>query len=100
MKKTIAFILAAALAAGTVLSGCSGKDSQSAGTDGKQKITYWAAINVNAVSVIQNYDELLMYQELEKKFNVDLEFKHPPAGQEVEQFNLLISSRFVQDLIL
>ncbi len=99
MKKTIAFILAAALAAGTVLSGCSGKDSQSAGTDGKQKITYWAAINVNAVSVIQNYDELLMYQELEKKFNVDLEFKHPPAGQEVEQFNLLISSRDLPDMV-
>ena len=78
------------------LAGCSGEKKA---TGGKEKLTYWTGINVNAVSVIQNYDELLMYQEIEKKFNVDLEFKHPPVGQNTEQFNLMIASRDLPDIM-
>ena len=95
MKK-ISLILATALAF-SMLAGCS--SNKKVDSDEKVKLTYWAAINVNAISVIQNYDELLLYKELEDKFNVDLVFKHPPAGQETEQFNLMITSMDLPDLI-
>lgn len=99
MKRKIAFILAMLVAGAVVLPGCGGGNETSTDGTQKTKITYWTDMNVNAVSVIQNYDDLLVYQELEKKFNVDLEFKHPPVGQSAEQFNLLISSRDLPDMI-
>ena len=82
----------------SALAGCKSTGGLST-AGGKEKITYWTPINVNAVSVIQNYDELLMYQEVEKKFNIDLEFKHPPTGQQAEQFNLMLASRDLPDVL-
>lgn len=56
-------------------------------------IKYWVAMNGNVLPVAQNYGEIQYYKELEKKTGVHIEFQHPPVGQEVEQFKLLIASR-------
>ena len=44
-------------------------------------------------------NEVRLYQELEKKTGVHVEFIHPPAGQGAEKFNLLIASREFPDVI-
>jgi len=63
------------------------------------KLTYWATLNNNAATVISNLGEVEMVKEWLSKFNVEVTFKHPPAGQEREQFNLIIASRDLPDLI-
>ena len=57
------------------------------------KITYWVAMNGNVVPVAQNYGEIEFYKVLKEKTGLEIEFLHPPAGQETEQFKLLIASR-------
>ncbi|WP_135552765.1 type 2 periplasmic-binding domain-containing protein [Paenibacillus cymbidii] len=62
-------------------------------------LTYWAALNPNASSVVSNLNELAMYKEMEKRTNVKLQFKHPAANQVDEQFKLMIASHDLPDVI-
>jgi putative aldouronate transport system substrate-binding protein len=43
-------------------------------------------------------NDMAVYQEMEKLTNVHIDFLHPPAGQEQEQFNLMIASRDFPDI--
>ena len=40
-----------------------------------------------------------MYQQREKDSGIHIEFIHPALGQEAEQFNLMIASRDLPDLV-
>lgn len=62
-------------------------------------LTYWVPLDGNAAATISSYSENKMYQELEKITNVKIEFLHPTLNQEKEQFNLMIASRDLPDLI-
>lgn len=88
IKKITAMAAAAALLFTTA--GCSNGGTKEA-SEGN-KITYWAGLNSAATSHIQSMDDMLMYQEAQKKTGIDVEFIHPPTGQTAEQFNLLIAS--------
>ena len=62
------------------------------------QLTYWVGLDNNAATVVSNLGEVEMVKEWLSKFNIDVTFKHPPAGQEKEQFNLIIASRDLPDL--
>jgi len=66
---------------------------------GPLKLSYWAAMPGDAARLMKNYNESLFYQELEKKTGVSVEFQHPAVGSEAEQFNLLIASGNLPDVI-
>ncbi|SHH57075.1 extracellular solute-binding protein [Clostridium grantii] len=51
-------------------------------------------------TIIQNLSENLAFQEMEKRTNIKIEFIHPAAGQENEQFNLMIASDELPDIII
>lgn len=108
-KRWLALFLATVMGTVTV-SGCSKEEAQTPETaaksestvaetaakadDGERvKLTYWAPLNTNQVQVIGSYEDTLYYQELQERLNIDIEFLHPPVGQEKEQFQLLIASR-------
>ncbi|MCU6707990.1 extracellular solute-binding protein [Paenibacillus sp. J5C_2022] len=57
-----------------------------------EKITYWAAMNANVAATMKSFNEMKVYQELEKITGTKIDFQHPPVGQEREQFNLLLAS--------
>lgn len=63
-------------------------------------LTMWAPFNVNAASVMEDYNGSLTFQEMEKRTNVHIEFIHPAIGQDSEQFNLMIASQEYPDMIM
>lgn len=71
-------------------------------TEAKKPITikYWVDMPSDKVApVYKNMAEIEMYKELENRTGVKVEFLHPPAGQANEQFNLMIASRDLPDVI-
>lgn len=117
LKATVSSVLAV-----TLLGGCgaqgkdSGKETTAAATTaaeattaaaaadanaypltGNRKVTYW--VNVTAPNTATNNDDIPVWQELQKRTGVDIEFIHPVSGQEKEQFNLMLASGDYPDII-
>lgn len=63
-------------------------------------LTMWAPFNVNASTVMEDYNGSIVFQEMEKRTNVHIEFIHPAIGQDSEQFNLMIASQEYPDMIM
>ena len=98
MKKLFVYLLAAAVAV-CGFSGCK-EEKNTGGTDSGQKTyTYWCTIQSQLMTVYQSLNDVAMYKEIEKKTGVHIEFIHPAASQEAEQFNLMIASRELPDMI-
>lgn len=49
--------------------------------------------------VAESYSEFANIKELEKLFNMKIEFVHPPMGQEAENFSMMIASKTLPDMI-
>ncbi len=125
MKKMGKTIISAVLAA-TMLAGCGGAaPSTSPGTSPatnsgsptpeanpnltengtypivKEKITltYWVPLNEKYTSVIKDFNELAMSKVLEEKTNIHIEYQHPVEESAKEQFNLMIASNNLPDII-
>jgi putative aldouronate transport system substrate-binding protein len=105
-KQLTVYSLSIALT-GSLLAGCSSDNNKGTTTStsaqptasGPVKLSYWTGIPADATRSLKNYGEALFYQELEKKTNVKIEFQHPAVGSENEQFNLLIASGNLPDII-
>lgn len=68
-------------------------------TDKPVILTYWAPLNANVSQTATDYGDTLLYKEVEKRTGVHIQFLHPPVGQEKEQFNLMIASNELPDMI-
>ncbi len=62
-------------------------------------LTYFLPLDVKAAALIKSYNEMSAYQEAEKRTGIHIEFQHPPAGQETEQFNLMVASASLTDIV-
>ena len=88
---TLALILAVA-----AFAGC-GKEET---VKEKGKYTYWVPLDANSAQTVSSFDELLMYQELEKRTGVEVEFIHPSKGSTGgEAFQILLTSTNMPDMI-
>ncbi|MBP1991971.1 extracellular solute-binding protein [Paenibacillus eucommiae] len=87
----------------------SGDNSKVEGNDVKQKgtaspdaekypksMTYWVS---KASSTLTNNSEVAMYKEMEKITGTKVEFQHPPEGHDADQFNLMMVSGKLPDVI-
>ncbi|MDR1541887.1 MAG: extracellular solute-binding protein [Clostridiales bacterium] len=63
------------------------------------KLTYWSIFPSKNAETRKNLGEVTAYVELEKRTGIDIEWLHPPIGQEKEQFNLMIASGDIPDMI-
>ncbi|MDF2921528.1 MAG: hypothetical protein K0R57_442 [Paenibacillaceae bacterium] len=63
------------------------------------QLTYWLPLPADAARSLKSYGESLLYQEMEKKTGVKVSFQHPATGSEKEQFNLLIASGKLPDIL-
>ncbi|RAV06431.1 ABC transporter substrate-binding protein [Paenibacillus sp. YN15] len=110
-KKWISASAAVAVSAG-LLAGCGSDDkaaAPSASPDGSApasskpaepiSLSYWVGLQPNTARSLKDYNESLFYQELEKRTGVKVSFQHPAVGTEKEQFNLLIASGKLPDVI-
>ena len=118
MKKNIKSILVLSLAvvlALGALTGCGNKNSKNVSSvdtseskygetypleAGDTTLTYWLTMTAAvSASGVANYAELPIAQELEKRTGVKIEYIQPSSANAGEQFNLMIASGQLPDII-
>ena len=100
MKRKVVSVvigLTVILATGCGMAGCDKKNHAS--SDGAIELTYWVDMGAATASVLSTYNDSPMYQKMEELTGIKMKFQHPPAGQGAEQFNLMIASRDLPDLL-
>ena len=92
-KRVLALVLAGVMTLGMVpvLAGCG--DSGSG-----EKFTIWMGSAVDS-AYYTNYNDNPVIQYIEKKFDIDLEFIVPVAGNETDNFNTLIATGDYPDMM-
>ena len=91
-KKVTAFILAAAVSVG-MFAGCA--DRKTAGEG--ESLEMWCINYMN--KYVSNYGEMECFKKIQENTGVNVKFIHPVVGQENEQFNVLIASGDLPDII-
>ena len=66
---------------------------------GPVTLTAFWTLDSKTGMTMKSYGEMTVFKEIEKKTGVRFDFKHPPAGQEKEQFNLMLASNNLTDVI-
>lgn len=108
MKKATrvtALILSASLV--ILASGCKREESVSGDVsfgetyplDTNVTLKYWMPIDENITANVAEYSQTEFAKAAVKQTGVKIEYLHPAIGQETEQFNLLISSGELPDII-
>ena len=99
LTKLIAAVSAVALIAGSI-AGCSKNGgSDRVQTDGKN-FTYWTIMQGESSVSLKSYNEMLMWQELEKRTGVHIDFIHPLEGSTgQEAFMTMVASSDKPDFI-
>ena len=101
-------ITAAALICMLAAAGCGNKGSETVtgNIDFKDypiqtddKLTYYVQLNSNVAAVSENLGTTPFAEELMKETGVNVEFIHPPIGQESEELNIVLASDDLPDII-
>jgi putative aldouronate transport system substrate-binding protein len=108
--KSITFLMSVSLI-GSLVSGCKGKDAET-GTDTNKstgvvsypiqtdvKLTYWTKLDPKVSPHSKTLGDTDFAKQLEKETGIKVEWQHPAQGQETEQFNIMIASRELPDII-
>ena len=62
-------------------------------------LSIWETWDTSMVDFCKDYNDLKIVQDLSNKFNVKFDFRMAPAGQESENFTLMIASSDLPDII-
>lgn len=93
--KFFALVLTLVLTFG-VLTGCGGSKT----VKEKGKYTYWVTMSGSSSQTLEKYDDMFMYQELEKRTGIDVDFIHPSKGSTGnEAFQILLTSSDMPDMV-
>lgn len=96
-KKTKLLSIGVAIViAASVFSGCGNKQTTSSGSG---KVTYWSPFYPHYSQVGTSMNDAPFFKELTKRTGVEIEFIHPPVGQESANFNLMVASGELPDVI-
>ncbi len=69
-------------------------------TDEPVTLTMFVPYNPSWQKLVPDLNGTLFFQEMERITGVHIEFQHPPLDQEKEQFNLMINSGDLPDIIM
>lgn len=64
-----------------------------------QKITFWKPLTAGVSAIAESENEIQFSKWLKEETGIEVEFIHPPAGQENEKFNLMLASGELPDII-
>lgn len=67
-------------------------------TDGVS-LEYWIVVSQTTLNIIDSYDQNACFDEVQKATGVDIKFIHPTVGQEKEQFQNMMASGILPDMI-
>jgi len=83
----------------TLFAGCGKDNNTTATTDGKS-FTMWAVMDASTSASLKSYNEMLLFQELEKRTGVHIDFLHPIEGSTgSEAFMAMLSGNDRPDII-
>jgi len=98
ISKILALLVCTALLAGT-FAGCGSSDKGAVQTDGKN-FTYWAVMATSSSNTLDSYNDMMFYQEMEKRTGVHIDFIHPIEGSTGnEAFIAMLSGDTIPDMI-
>lgn len=63
------------------------------------KLTYWLQLNSNVSANFTNLGDTELGKQWQEQTGVQIEFQHPAAGQEKEQFNLIVADGNLPDIM-
>ncbi len=63
------------------------------------ELTYWTEMDARTRATRASHNDVPAYQEAEKLTGIKVKFLHPAAGQATEQFNLMLASGDLPDMI-
>lgn len=79
--------------------GC-GKKTEEATSSNVNELSFWGVLDSNSITNISDYNELMLYQELEKRTGIKINFQHPIQGSTgSEAFLTMISGKELPDII-
>lgn len=106
-RKTSVLIVLLILVIVTALSGCKGSEQtnqgEKQGNNGNEEaaslseITYW--VSNNRPDTLKDYNDIAAYKKLEEITGVHVKFDHPASGEADQQFNLMMASGDLPDVI-
>ena len=100
MKKYLFKITIWALAVSLILTGCAKKKEPEQADPGQPaEISYFVRLSANLSGSVNSLAETELFKELQKNTNVNIKVIHPAAGQETEQFNILLAGGDLPDII-
>ena len=98
--------LAAAMCMAAILGGC-GDGAQDTAQKAFEQVSFPVEDDVtltiwknNIHMVVKNEKDMACYKEMEKLTGVKVDMIHPVAGQRTEQFNIMIASQELPDIIM
>ncbi len=62
-------------------------------------LKFWSSLNTNLAGIVSNLGETPLGKELEKKTGIKVTYLHPSQGQERDQFNIMVASGDIPDII-
>lgn len=96
MKKTLSFLLCLIMCL-TFAAGVAAEVTYP--LEGNPSLKWWIPMNGNLVTQLTSYNEHPVYQQLMQDTGVQIEFTHPAAGQEKEEFGLMLVANEIPDII-
>lgn len=119
MKKRMGSILLSSLLTMSLMAGCTGDNEPGNAEPAEETeptvqalteiplpitsepftIDYWRANDAKLTASLNNFGDMASYKEKEKLTGIKVKFTHPPLGQQRDQFNLLISTKELPDVI-
>ncbi|MGG1516436.1 extracellular solute-binding protein [Paenibacillus oryzisoli] len=119
MKKRIVTLMAASLLLSSFVAGCTSKPNSTPSDGGTaapgtsspanqtatypmktdQKLSYWATLQGNLVGVKSSLDEVPFFQDWQKKTGVTLKYTTAPNNGNEQQFNVMLASGDLPDMI-
>ncbi|MDR1059650.1 MAG: extracellular solute-binding protein [Clostridiales bacterium] len=62
-------------------------------------LRYWVILNSGVAAVAESVNELPFTEEEYKRTGIKIQYEHPPLGQELDMFNLMLASDDLPDMI-
>lgn len=82
------------------LTGCTGNKEASTSKSSDNSFTYWVTMDNNTSRSQKNFGDLLIYQEMEKRTGIHIDFIHPIAGSTgSEAFLTMLTAKERPDMI-
>lgn len=87
-----------ALVSGILFTGC-GTEKKPVSDETDKTLTYWCNLTSTASGQVTNLGDTPMMKKAQELTGITVKFEHPPQGQAIEKFNLLIASGEYPDVI-